>query len=557
MTFFSPIPGFAPAGAIPVPPPVVINPARDKAAFRALRLTASEMAMVRAYAKPAEPELPSDAPAGLIPASPIKVTGGEIDYVEAITRLLVWKGHAPERARSISDVAVALAGVRSTKRGRKRSSPHLFPRGKYIYMTDGWEDRTTGFPIVAGEDYRTDVGANSKLAEMVETRVRKILGRVLKRDVTVSEMFATFLMHHRPGSRPDALDAANHARIANELDHLERYMGGNTLQDIGVSTGKQYLEHATATAIKSQKSDHEDPSEIRYIARRTARAHVVTFVMVTDWYCGGENRIEPIRIDIPSVPRTAVEYLTIEQIMRLISAARGRIYDKHGRIVGHHDKRARYACVVRFVVIYLYGGTRHRNIVLLTWGKDSITGHIDPAGGIIERQGPLAPITTKRRETSWLIGSLVELAKRWEKEDEEMRRKHPGRYVHIIHDENGDPIAKKDPKHEMDAGNRMAHLFREVRELAGLPRARPHMLKHSGVTYSCRAGMPVDDIEHAFSTSYVTLWTYYRALRPQLRKLRPEDGSGSTVVYDPKSMKLLALSRRSRKSKDKLLAPAA
>ena len=557
MSFFSPFPGFAPPGAIPVPPPIVVSRAKDKAAFKRLKLTASETAMVRAYAKPVADELPPEAPAGLIPASPIKVTGGEIDYVEAITRLLVWKGHAPERARSIADVATALYGVRSTKRGRKRSSPRLFTRGNYIHMTDGWDKRATGFPVVEGEDYRTDVGANAKLAEMVEKRVRKILGRVLKRDVTVSEMFATFLMHHRPGSRPDALDAANHARIANELDHLERYMGVNSLQDIGISTGKQYIEHATATAIKTQKSEHEDPSEIRYLARSTARAHVVTLVTVTTWYCGGENQIDPIRIDIPSVPRTAVEYLTIEQIMRLISAARGRIYDKHGRIVGHHDRRARYACVIRFVIIYFYGGTRHRNILLLTWGKDSKTGHIDPDGGIIERQGPLAPITTKRRETSWLIGSLVELAARWHDEDEAMRKKHPGRYVHIIHDEKGESIAKKDPKHEMDAGNRMAHLFREVRELAGLPHARPHMLKHSGVTYSCRVGMPVDDIEHAFSTSYTTLWIYYRALRPQLRALRPEDGSKSTVPYHPGSMKLLALARRSRQSKDKLLAPAA
>jgi integrase len=368
--------------------------------------------------------------------------------------------------------------------------------------------------------------------------------------VKVKEAFAAYLMHFKPGSRPNALDAINHSRMVNELAHLETFMGENTLQDLGYSTGVQYMEHETAQAIRSQASAHEDLSEVRYVARSTARRHVVTLVKVLDWYCGGENRIEPIRIKIPSVPRTAVDFLTIEEIVRLISAARGRIYDLHGNIVGHHGRRADYECVVRFILVYLYGGTRHANILFLTWGQDSFTGHIDPDLGIIARQGALAPITNKGRETSPLIGSLIELAERWRAEDEALRKQFPGRYVNIIHDAEGFPIAKKDPKHAMDAGKRMNILFREVRELAGLPHARPHMLKHSGVTYCVRAGMPVNDVENAFSTSFITLWTYYRSLRPWFR-------NGGSQPYDPSCLKLLALRRFSSDSKAKLLAKAA
>lgn len=537
---FSAVPGFVPLGYVA---------AQAKPAAADMKLTTSQMALVRPFAQPVETTLPDQAPKGLIPASGIKVTGGEIDWVEATTRFLVWRGHKIEVARSIADVAVALSKLKHG-RGRKREKPRLFPRGGWIHMTDGWDRVTTDCPIVPGEDYRDDIGANAKLAELVEKRVRKILGRVLKKDVLIKEMFAVFLTHFKPGTRPDALDAHNHARIMNELAHLEDFMGDNTLQDLGYSSGVQYMEYATAQAIKSQTSVHEDLSEVRYVARSTARHHVVTLVTVVNWYCGGENRIDPITIKIPSVPRTAVDFLTIEEIVRLISAARGRIYDENGNIIGQHDKRAKYACVVRFIIIYLYGGTRHANILLLTWGQDSLTGHINPDLGIIERQGPLAPITDKRRETSALIGSLVELAARWYAEDEELRKAHPGRYVNIIHDEDGFPIAKQNPKRHMDAGKRMSDLFREVRELAGLPKAKPHMLKHSGVTYCARAGMPVAAVEQAFSTSFITLWTYYRSLRPWFTNVPSQP-------YHPSNLKLLALRRFSSKSKAKLLAQAA
>ncbi|WP_461327304.1 site-specific integrase [Bradyrhizobium huanghuaihaiense] len=204
----------------------------------------------------------------------------------------------------------------------------------------------------------------------------------------------------------------------------------------------------------------------------------------------------------------------------MISAARGKIYDAAGNIIGHHDKRRRYECVVRFIFIYLYGGTRHVNILLLTWFQDAILGHINVEQSFIERQGPSADITNKRKGTSPLIGSLIELALRWAAEDEAMREKVPGKYVHIIHDEDGNSLVvleedkKGGKKHKKS--NRMQKLFNEVRQLAGLPHVRPHMLKHSGVTFAVRAGMPLAEVELSFSTSVWTLWTCYVHLKPQL-----------------------------------------
>lgn len=468
-----------------------------------------------------------------VPSGVITVDAGEIDWIEATTRLLVWAGHGPQ-SRTIAHVAIALSGLENHI-GRPRRSPHLYMRSNMIWMTDGETRESTGCRPAPDKDYMTHPGANAKLGELVEKRVRKILGRVLKKDVTVSQAFACWLMHHRPGSHPDALDKQRHDEVANHLGHLEEFIGQNSLAELGWNTGIQYMAWSTSRQIKSQ-SAQADPSEIRYIARSTARAHIKTLIMVLVWYCSGENNIEPIPIKVPRVRRPGIVHLTFREIVRLISACKGRIYDLKGRVIGHHKKRKRYECVIRYILLYLYGGTRHTNILLLTWFQDHFMGHIDLELGILERQGGAAEITNKRRGTSFLIGSLVELVARWRAEDDEMRKKFPGRYVHIIHDEFGLPIATLDAKNPSAIGKRMHKLFDEVRKFAGLPKARPHMLKHSGVTFAVRAYMPIPEIEVAFSTSAVTLWTCYAHLVPFLK---------ATGHYDPAKLKFAALRKLS------------
>lgn len=523
--YFSGMPGFAPST------PISLKPEMER--LDAL-LSASEKALIAPYANPLVPGLPEEAPKHLVPSGIIKVTGGEIDWVEATARLLVWMGHPLKEARSIAQVAVALSDLEN-RIGRPRLSPHLFMRNKTIWMTNGEARTSTKCRPAPGQNYKTHIGANAKLAELVEIRVRRILGRVLKKDVKVSQVFAAWLVHHRPGLNPDALDKQRHDEVANELGHLEDFMGSNTLAELGWNTGVQYIQWATARQIKSQ-SAQADPAEIRYVARSTARKHVKTLAMVLMWYCGGENRIEPIPIKIPRIRRPGVVHLTFHEIVRLISAARGRIYDRAGKVIGHHKKRARYECVIRYILLYLYGGTRHANILLLTWFQDHYMGHINVDLGILERQGGAAEITNKRRGTSALFGSLVELTVRWRAEDEEKRKRFPGRYVHIVHDELGLPIANLDAKRPSAIGKRMEKLFDEVRKLAGLPKAKPHQLKHSGVTFAVRAGMPVPEVELAFSTSAITLFTYYTHLRAHFRVSGP---------YDPGKLKLLALRKLS------------
>lgn len=527
---FSAMTGFAPAQLLQAPP-------SDSASVDQF-LSSTEIELVLRYATPLEDDqrkrLPKEPPDKLIPANVLKIDGGEINWVEAIARFLVYQGHPIVQARSMADVAMALSDFNKTRPGPKRKPPRLYPNAGYIWMTDGVKRKSTGYPLSEVKDFTKHIGANAKLSVMLEKRVREILGRVLRRDVTISEMFTTWLMHNKPGRNPHALSEELYGAVCNHLQHLEDFMGENTLNDLGYSTGTQYMEWATAQQIKSQ-SEETDLSEVRYVARATARLHLQTLVKVERWYCE-QLKIESTKIKIPTVPRHAVAYLTFEEIVRLISAARGRIYNAAGEVIGHHDKSARYECVVRFIIIYLYGGTRHANILLLTWFQDLQLGHINPDLGIIERQGSGAEITNKRKNTSNLIGSLIEMSLGWRDEDEAKRKQFPGRYIHIIHDEFGEPIANKDAKRSKDVGKRMTALFREVKELAALPHVRPHMLKHSGVTFAVRAGMPMSEVSLAFSTSPTTLWIYYVHLRPLF---------ACPGVYDPAKLKLLALRRLS------------
>ncbi|MDA9408085.1 tyrosine-type recombinase/integrase [Bradyrhizobium sp. CCBAU 45384] len=535
---FSGINGFAPAQLLE---------ASDAERFAIERFMAtSDLELADKYKFPKDDAQGNRLPAeisGLIPANILKIDGGEIDWREAITRFLVWQGHPIKKADSLADVAYALSELHANRRGPKRKGPRLYPRGNFIWMTDGFDRKTTGFPYQKGDNYKAHVGANAKLSEMVEVRVRAVLGRILKRDVTVSQMFTWWLQKNMPGARPDGLSKERYDTVANELEHLEEYMGNDTLECLGWSTGVSYIEWATARQIKSQSSE-ADPTEIRYVARSTARLHVQTLVMIVRWYFQ-ECNIDPVAIKIPRQRRHAVQYLTIDEIVRLISAARGKIYDAAGNIIGHHDRRRRYECVVRFIIIYLYGGTRHNNILLLTWFQDAILGHINVEQSFIERQGPTADITNKQKGTSPLIGSLVELALRWAAEDEAMRETFPGKYVHVIHDEDGNALVVLEKGKEHLRSHRMQKLFNEVRQLAGLPHVRPHMLKHSGVTFAVRAGMPLAEVELSFSTSLWTLWTCYVHLKPQLVAQR---------IYDPSLLKLINLRKISSKPLSRVVA---
>jgi len=468
-----------------------------------------------------------------------KVTGAAVDMLEVMVRVLVVEGVPLARARNQAHIADAIEAAKHRK-GRRPLGPRLIlrrqrNRPKMITIKHGKTRITTHIEAPAKGDFRMHPGALARLADYVEMEVRRILGYVLKKDVTLSQVYMQFLESRLPGDRATELEWDNYNRLEAICEQLEEYNGTDTFDMVNHESGINYAKFRTAQQIKTQREDIE-PEEKRCVAETTARDHVGVFIQVSNWFCSLHG-LQFVTIRKPKVHRKGIRHLTWDQVVRLLLAARGWIFDAAGNRIGWHEHAERFECVVRFMMIYLCTGTRHQNILELLWAADLVLGHIDRALMMIVRQGPDATITTKVRGTSDLFGPIVSMVPKWEEKDRKKREaeKSEQLFINVIHDQDGRALAE----------HQMFRLFREVRELAGLPWAKPHMLKHSGVTFYTHAGMSEEDISQNFSTSSETLEAVYTHLHSKWRKQKK---------FAKKNFRLMRLRRYSHRSREKAFA---
>jgi integrase len=456
--------------------------------------------------------LPEDPPPGLVRREYV-IVDGEAHVTETLVRRLVEEGSDLKHARSYAE-AVAATEEMKRKRGRRRKGPRLWARKGFIWIKDGSHRESTGYEVSAGSDYRFHAGALSRLQRYVDQRIRSIMGRVLKSEVSVAQAFAHWREHHKPGATHHLLDGERYAGICRHLKNFESFAADTTLDRLASTSGPQYANHYCRKRFGARKVAEEDLMP----ARKTACDHIDSVNAVLDW-CGVEYGFTPTRLKKPKLRRRGVVTYTWEEVDRLIRAARGEVFDADGRSVGRHNEAARLDCVARYALLYLYGGVRGANILDLLWGKHDLLGHIDVERLEVERQGDRAEITSKRRYATKLLGSLQILAPQWEAEDGEARVKKPGRFRHVIHDENGKSLVRR-TKRGTKSTWAIRRLFDRVRRYAKLPDVTAHDLKATGVTFCVRAGMPAHRVTLEFSTSWGTLWNRYVNLRPYLTQPR-------------------------------------
>lgn len=491
------------------------------------------------------PELAYLPKTGFVAKRKGEILGEEVDLTEMIVRHLVAQGSDILIARTQAEAAAAM-NEHLAKKGRPFAGPRLWlrtDRGTIWIKDAGGIRKPTGLKPRPGEHFSKHPGAVAALARHAEERVRGILGRALKKEVKVSQAFVEFLAATQPGEAAHAKDLTSFDAFVTQLGHLEVFFGkAATLADLGINTGKQFVDHW----VELKKTENPKLTEEEIGATRRYAAQMITNLKtVLNWYCQ-EHHLEPINIRTPNVRQRGVVCLTFDQLWRLIQAARGSVFDETGKLIGRHDRSRRYECVLRFILFYFYGGTRHSNIQELMWGQDLVNGHVHPANKTMQRQGGMAEISSKRRGTSNLLGSLASLATIWHDEDEEARAQAPGLFTHVIHTPEGKSIAPrrgaKNPRN-----NRVWYLFKEVRELAGLKWVKPHHLKATGLSFCALAGMPPALLEIEFSTSFMTIWTDYTDLRSTFAKVLP---------YDPKNLTLLRLRKLSPPSAETVRAAA-
>lgn len=450
-----------------------------------------------------------------------------------------------------SMVELATLWSRRPALGRPTEAPRLTdrtPRGR----SDGTPGRrkarivflgkytTTGIELRDGEKAAEHRGAKIFLRSWKKKLARETLGKLQAPNKTMREVFKEILTDMDPGVSRDPETTARYTRLLGDCSQIEECPGLADLRfsELPGNIAETYVLWRIQQQIKTQAAANPNP---RLVDPATANEHVDGLFTVIEKFAA-KYFLTTRRFKRLKFRRKPVRWLSFWQLWKLIRYCRGYVLDDVGRIIGRHSMAKKYACLLRFILFYVYGGTRKSNIRDLLWGTDITQGGVDPFALWIQRQGPEARITNKARLPSELIGSLRTLVPLWFEEDMAARKElgdPNGRYMHVLHDEEG---------HELAEG-RIDTLLGEVCAAVGIKKVNAHVLKHTGVTLCSWARMPSQDIEQAFSTSFLTLVTTYRHLHPIWRSVQLKP-------FHPDDLNLLSLRRFALLDREEILAAA-
>lgn len=354
---------------------------------------------------------------------------------------------------------------------------------------------TTGIVLKEGEDAKEHRGAKIFLRRWKKDLAMATLGKLRAPNRTMHEVFKEILSDADPGLSQDPALVNPYKRLLSDCAQLEECVALADLRysELPGNIAETYVLFRIQQQIKTQSADNPNP---RNVDPATANEHVDSLFVVLDRFAD-KYFLPRRRFKRLKFARKPVRWLSFWQLWKIIRYCRGYVLDHAGKIVGRHGMVARYASVLRFVLFYVYGGTRKNNLRDLIWGMDIQQGGVDPRALEIQRQGPEARVTNKARWPSDLIGSMRTLVPVWFEEDMLERKKlgdPADRFTHVLHDEAGYRLSE----------GRIDTLLGEVCAAVGVRKVNAHALKHTGVTLMARANMPLQDIEQAFSTNFLT-----------------------------------------------------
>lgn len=445
----------------------------------------------------------------------------------AITRLIEAQGYSPVHARSMmQDIVRSQPGP---ERGREGDDarPKRRSNGK-LYIHCGKVRESAKFEVPEDADLENDPDVRGALARFVEKVAKELVGWGLAAVRPMEKVFLEFLHDHQPIQRELDESWDDYLKAVGTCEQLEEYFLNTRFADLRIDAGLHYArfrvdEPVKTVKVKSDVAPGEEEAR-RKTKLRTAAKHVYLLQQILAYF-SDKHGLPSLVLKKPKVPSEETFWLTGTQWTRLYLAARGWMFDEAGRKIGYDRRlRERFDAVVRLIMLYTFGGTRHGNIYELIWAQDLFRGHIDLTTNTIKRQGMLSKKSNKRRGTSKLLGSLPQMALGWKAKDDGLRKGSLIKFVNIVHRQNG--LHWKSP---------MRSLWTEVVTNAGLPDwITPHHLKHSGVTFAALAGMTTRQISLAFSTSMRTLEETYTHLHSTWEQI---------LTYDPSKLNLRNIKR--------------
>jgi integrase len=420
-------------------------------------------------------------------------------FTRDLMRALQDTGHATVTGPSIAEVLMVADKADGTTGRTKtaKSRPYVKKRkdGNPVVYARTPKGRKSLRVLLEGMSVQqAEIATQQRLIDLDERRLSEYLEEKSPEDLTLKEIYDRWVANHRAMWSP-----ATAQQKERNGRHLFGHRPALRYGDLEDTFGFEYVKHRVAGLKPGKKMDS---------ATQYAISHLDDFENALEEYLTYATVDKVRRFKKPESKRKSYPfYITWDWLLRLILIARGWDWDKEndcwrkrwdeesGRWVLCYDRSRRDDALVRYIMIYVFSGTRDSTIPALRWGTNLEGGTIDPAGGIIVRRPPGHERTKKRAEPAHLIGPLRRLVKHWEADDILLLTPN------VIHLPGGGRI------------DDMRGRFDKVADDAGLPWVTPHYCKHTGATLYAYAGVDRYELADAFCTLHTTLYRDYVHLR--------------------------------------------
>lgn len=293
---------------------------------------------------------------------------------------------------------------------------------------------------------------------------------------------------------------------ANAIEQIAEGFVGKRLEDWHPEI---LIEYYTWRLQQPLKVGERDPDDVK---DSPAIKQCSLLMRVLDWAKGRFGFEYNTRARMPEPTESEREWLTYDEIIRLLWACLGYVYENGAwkttirtidglsktvffRLPKKEWKRTQW--LYRLFVLVLLTGTRYRTADPLHWYMRDDAGCLDAKNGVIWRNGRKAKkYKNKPRGRSELLPLSMTIFRRWLLWDLRFHAKtgSPPRYV--VRDGTGGKLRNIDD------------MLRTVFARAGLGSSL-HKLKHAGVTLLAEAGYTRREIADAFCNNESTLKDHY------------------------------------------------
>jgi integrase len=326
----------------------------------------------------------------------------------------------------------------------------------------------------------------------------------------------------------------NLKKVGQRMLRLAQFWGDKTLADVNGNSCRAYTKWRVGQPWKVCRPQSTG-NPARLVSSAVARRELEEMKAAINHHIREGLCSEVVSVVLPEKPKPRQEWLTRDQVARILKAAWRNQQVKEGvplRYTGRHIARA--------ILVGLYTGTRHAAISGASFQPAIGRGHIDLKNGLFYRRAQGARETKKRQTPVRLHPRLLAHMRRWDR---------LGLCKHAVVEWNGRPIKS------------FGKGFARAVAAAGLDphRITPHVLRHTAATWMMQngadmwdaagfLGMTVQMLEHVYGHHHPKLHdTAVAAIgkRPErTEQVANKRFGGTGVAQDKREQTVIRVTKR-------------